>query len=360
MRFSYFGMKFIITFTILCCIIQPGCKKNNPIESYYVDTPDSSDNNAIAIYFLKDSTQTIKDILNANLEELVLEDKPWLTQQDIEFYDWSSHCIYLKEDKTYFFPGSIKLFYQFPRTWTDKVLIFTINKHICYVGYFLTESSLYEYQFPYIDSYDVGMYPKDIIHSQWVFLYKEDTRNNEEIKGKLGENMLLHLGINIQLGDTLWVKNADTATVKYKIIIKNNDSDNLLVFDPNNTLAELFNYFNNGPEFKNINTQKTYKSDYKMIKGPLKLTDWDPSWFTPIESGKSIERNIELKGYPPFIDGEYLIQLSFTGPVSISKEKRIYNNNRYWIGKTQSDVKQIQINIKNEMAKVKWKAIIIK
>jgi hypothetical protein len=62
--------------SIFSLIIFTGCS-DNPV------VPSIENNNVFAIFFLKDTTLTIEDIFNTNLADLVLADKPWITQDDI-------------------------------------------------------------------------------------------------------------------------------------------------------------------------------------------------------------------------------------------------------------------------------------
>ncbi len=62
-----------------------------------------AEDSTFGIYLLKDRTLSIGQIQNKNIDELELESKPWLASTDIDFYDYSSHCIYLKKDKSEFF-----------------------------------------------------------------------------------------------------------------------------------------------------------------------------------------------------------------------------------------------------------------
>lgn len=68
--------------------------ERNPI------SPSGEDKFAFAIYFLQDDDLKMKDVYNKNMNVLKLSPAPWLSDKDIRFYDWSSHCIYLKREKT--------------------------------------------------------------------------------------------------------------------------------------------------------------------------------------------------------------------------------------------------------------------
>ncbi|NWF89028.1 MAG: hypothetical protein HXY50_06140 [Ignavibacteriaceae bacterium] len=296
--------------------------------------------NAFAIYFLKDTTLTIKNILNTNLEDLELADKPWLSQNDIEFYDWSSHCIYLKKDKNYLFPGinldsSIsESFYKF---WNNKPFIVTANNKKCYIGYFLATLSSDIWPYPDIFDFDIRYYPSDIIHTEWSYPFANDKRNNENVRNGLIECDQLHEGLSITT-DSLWIDNADTATVKYVITIKNKDTDDLYVLDPDKMGTELFHYFTNGPAFYHTANKKTYESIYKEINKPEPTDYYDNNWFTKIEAGKSLTRMILLKGYQYLPDGDYYCSISLNNPYNINKKDRIATDGRYWIGPTRSEM----------------------
>lgn len=321
------------SFIFLIMIISIyGCTRNNPLVA-----PNNNTNN-FAIYFLKDTTITIDKIINTNLNDLKLSDKPWLTQDDIEFYDWSSHCIYLKKDKSYFIPdfNSFNLESLYKLNWLNKPLIIVTNEKKCYKIYFAGATSNVAYQYPDIFDFYIIYYPRDIINIDWQSINQKDIRNNEDVKKALIGKNLLHEGLNITI-DSLWIDNADTATVKYKITINNNDSDNLYVLDPDKMGTNLFHYFTNGPDFYNSTNSTQYWSSYKKVT-TLPLGYYDPNWFIKIESGKSIIRTILLKGYPHLPDGEYYCNFVYNNPVTISKEERMLADGRYWVGPTYSEL----------------------
>ena len=67
------------------------------------------------IFFLKDSTLRISHVRSLYFSELILATEPWLSSEDIDFYDFSVHCIYLKTDKSYFFNDFDEDPYEFRR-----------------------------------------------------------------------------------------------------------------------------------------------------------------------------------------------------------------------------------------------------
>jgi hypothetical protein len=124
--------------------------------------------------------------------------------------------------------------------------------------------------------------------------------------------------------------NGDTSTVEYSIIIKNNDVDDLYVFDPDKAGTKIFHFYNNGPNLNDLNSSNSYSSQYKITENPAA---WDSTWYTLVKSGESIARTISLRGYPDIPAGEYKIVMDYSCPKQISKIKRRNNAGRYWIGK---------------------------
>jgi len=327
--------KYIYAIIFTALVYYNGCKDNNPV------VPPTKTENTFAIYFLKDTTLTIKDILNKNLADLVLADRPWISQDDIDFYDWSSHCIYLKKDKSCFFPNYYEGYYALPKSWTDRPWIVVANSIPCYQGYFVTDASMDFFPFPEISALQTGTwgYPKDIITSEWPYWsFNADPRENESVKSSLMQNNLYHGGIGVFLdtiNSPIKIFNGDTTTVEYTIQIKNNDTDNLYVFDSDKVDNEIYHHYNNGPDFFNNSTYVSYESRYKKEKKP---NAWTSSWYTLLKSGEVIKRTIKLKGYPIIPIGKYLVELRYFCPTEgLNKNIREELNGRYWVGQTRSN-----------------------
>ena len=56
-------------------------------------------------YFLQDNSITLYNYRDKTDKEMAPQQQPWLSARDIDFYDFSSHCIYLKKKKSDIFPG---------------------------------------------------------------------------------------------------------------------------------------------------------------------------------------------------------------------------------------------------------------
>ena len=318
---------------VLIFIFNLNCiRDKNPIKVDQI-VPD------FGIFFLKDDNFKIYQILNENLSLFELQSKPWISEKDIDFYDWSSHCIYLKKDKSYFFPG-LQYFYRFPQEWTDRPFIFVANNLPCYAGYFSTEYSIDLYPAPYISSLEVGVFPKDVLASEWPFLNFPEPRENEVFKNALIKKGLYHGGIEVFL-DTIVtpikLTFGDTSTtVEYTICITNNDTDDLYIFDPDKVDVKYFFYYNNGPTFWNLDTGERYFGDTDIARNPGM---WNSSWYTLLKSGESIERTLTIEGYDLLPIGRYQVNLRYSCPKeNLSRDIRINSQGRYWLGKTHCNI----------------------
>ncbi len=324
---------FILVLTLLW-----NCERNrNPI------APDANDL-AFAIYFLQDANLKMKDVNNKDIEKLKLAQAPWLYDKDIRFYDWSSHCIYLKKDKAHFFPNwENNKFNEFPPEWADKPFMVVENGNRCYMGYFSSALSQYWIAPEISDGTNSG-YPSDVLCIEWIWLYHNSPQNHPDVRKSLINAGLYHGGISVTFDTTdantlRMIENADTSTISYKFTITNNDEDNLYIIDPDKTGSDLFHRFTNGPDFKNIETGKLYESMWKTIIKLPSIDYWSQEWFTKLESGHSIQRTVILKGYPYFPTGEYLFEFRFCGPViSMNKKIRELTDGRYWLGPTRSNI----------------------
>jgi len=161
-------------------------------------------------------------------------------------------------------------------------------------------------------------------------------RTDARIKEALIAGEVYHAGIDVDLINVEIIDNADTSTVRYSFIIKNNDTDALYVADPNLMGTNLFHYYTNGVEFRDSDNHYYY-SRYKTTSSPEPHDSWEPDWFVKIESGASISRIVVLKRYPHFPSDTYNCYFKYGGPSGIELDDRIISDGRYWIGSTETE-----------------------
>jgi hypothetical protein len=323
-------MKRIIFCSIL--IIVLGCsKKDEPLSTNGLE-------GLLEIYFLEDSSITGAQATQMEINQYSLKNNPWLTNDDIQFYDFSSHCIYLKGDKSQFFENDTGRYLLFTPFRANRPFIVVANKERCYIGSFHSLMLSTAPRGPYMDELDIGYYPRDVMHISKGWNDTVDTRNDGRIKDVLISLGLYHGGISVDLKSVNIVENADTSTVEYVFRISNIDHDNLYVVDPNKMGIDLFHYFTNGIVFQGNGV--LIQSMYKKVNTPS--TSWDATWFTEIPINSSIERTVRLRGYPKLLPGKYRCYFTFSDP-KVEKDNRYLTGGRIWLGSLVSSTIETEI-----------------
>jgi hypothetical protein len=292
---------------------------------------------------LQDSTITMAQAFSHGPSEFVLCPRPWLSVEDIEFYDFSSHCIYLKQEKSVFFPV-LEKGGMFPFSWWVKPFVVLASGQPRYLAMFNSGLSNADWPVPCI--VDLGQYPSDVLHIEWHWLLhgSADSRNDAMTRRALEEAGLYHGGLAVTLDAIHLVENTDSATISYSFTITNNDVDALYVVDPDLMGDGLFNYFNNGPEILRTTDATVYRTDHSGSIAPVPFDSWNPQWFGRLPSGASIQRVVTVPGYPRISSGSHMAEFLYNGPVNIDKAHRVLPDGRRWIGPTRSSAYALTVD----------------
>lgn len=206
---------------------------------------DSKDN--FSIHFLKDLTITIDQLQNLNLSDVKFDPTPWLSSKDIEFYDYSTHFIYLKTSFKDFFPdfndSNVNI-----EDWHFKPFVVCAFKKASYAGCLhLSICSHWRFDVFIMDRDVDENDDNDILRignsTPSIFAIpqsSEDVRNNINIKNALIKDGIYHAGLEVKLNDVTILENTDTAIVQYSFTITNNDQDNLYVINSEVMDKEIF------------------------------------------------------------------------------------------------------------------------
>lgn len=293
-----------------------------------------SDVSSFSIYLLKYHSLNLQQIKDSGINDLILDDTAWICGDDIEFYDYSTHCIYLSKMKNEFFTKELSI------SMNDQPFVVKANNKRCYIGSFHSGAMSLAPTKPYIDEISTMFFPTDVLYINpgWDSI---DERNNTNIETSLDNMNKLHYGIVVKIKNIQVVDNSDTASVLYTYELINHDKDNLYVLDPDKMGSDLFHYFTNGIDFRN--DDEYFSSEYKFVKQPEPFDSWQPSWFTEIKTGEKLQRTVLLKGYPPIPVGTYNCDFTFSSPLKIEKNDRYIENGRIWIGKIESETINISV-----------------
>lgn len=298
------------------------------------------DSNEFAIYLVANITlDKAYAVQDTDLSQLELQDKPWLSLADIDYYDISSHYIYLKETTSIFGEDDKESFV--------KPFVVVANGERCYLGYFLSRFSSLLPRSPCI------FYPTfladDVIAIEKPLPNGEsDVRNDPRIREVLAKAGKLNPGLKIILNDASVVNRAEVVTMSYSFTITNENDSPLYVPDPDKMGSSLFHYYTNGLWLTKIgNSQESFRASPSTVTSPEPLDMWDINWFTKLNSHESINRTVLLKGYDDnrIGYGDYQCSFTYKGPGMMSKNDRLRSDGRIWIGKI--DASTIVINIDN-------------
>jgi len=308
------------------------CSKNGT--SKKIEEPE------FGIYLLLDKSKEIRDVYNKDLEEWVINPSPWLTDKDVEFYDWSSHCFYLNKEKIHFFPKMLETM-LIPNSLISKPFVIVANGKKCYGGYFMSCKKPSTYPLPVISERSI-YYPLDVLP---IVSYTDfsHVRKNEHFETCLQNCGLYDGGLTISLTDSIWFELNDTSTIFYSLKFKNESSQDLFFLDPDKCSAEYF-YFNNGPILKSIASGREYEGCKYNIQ-TSEYPSWKTiKWYSRIKKGEVKVRNFIFKGYINLYEGDYMMEVKYSPPYEIDKTEREVDGARYWIGETKSDVVQFTIS----------------
>ena len=285
-------------------------------------------NSNFAIYFLADENMRAEEVMEKGINEVEFDSEPWLSEADITFYDFSSHCIYLKTDKSDFFE-----YYaggRFEPILMNKPFVVVAGGTRCYIGSLRSGLLSTAPPGPYMDELDLWYYPSDVMHISKAWSGENDPRSTDQIRDALSDLGLYHGGLEITLESANVHNSSSISTIQYTISITNLDADALLFMDPDLMGSARFHYFTNGVVFHN--ESGNYWAENRKVISPEPFDSWERSWFTRSGPGESLQRTVELEGYPEIPAGTYDCQLKFSHPTRIAKADRYFAGARYWLG----------------------------
>jgi hypothetical protein len=294
--------------------------------------------NGFAIYLVVNPTLVqAYATQDTDLSDLELQEEPWLSLKDIDYYDFSSHHIYLRETTDVFGKGGKRSF--------AEPFVVVVDGERCYLGYFLSTASSFLPRGPYI--HYPGFLADDVISIENSLLEGEtDVRYDPRIREAFAKAGKLNLGLEITLNDAKVVNRGEVATMGYSFTITNMSDSPLFVPDPDKMGSGLFHYFTNGLFLTRVDNPRESVWASKKPEIALDPFDkWDINWFTRLDSHESMNRTVVLPGYPGLDSGVYSCQFTYSGPGWISRSDRVLNDARIWIGKVGSST--IEISIEN-------------
>lgn len=298
----------------------------------------STNKTKIEFYFFENDSIT-DYITVADIDSLPLQAEPWLTQDDIAFYEWEGQNIYLKENKwdvldeyyngdTLIYPLKAQAF---------AIVLDDIPVYIGYINNFymnLNKSN------PEINEFTFMFYPENMISFFDMKLTDIPYNDDELIKDALIENDLFHGGLDISYDYDYGIvisDSNDVTSVEFQYKLKNLDQDNFLYLDPAKIGSEVFCWLNINPSFLGIDNAENVTRSFSSDIGDNLPDSSDfagDAIYSILNSGDSTTLHIRLSGYNSFTAGvKYNFILWFISPMNYgSSDFRTRNDGRIWTG----------------------------
>lgn len=264
---------------------------------------------------------------------IVANDKVVLNHNDFEYYDYSTHLIYLKNSKS--FVEDIEGIGEFK--------VFADKKEI-YAGQTVPGFHSFLPSGPIISTHPTG-YGDYIIPI--AFIQRIDTLGNvtpdlradEKIIKALKRFNQFHAGLSCEIKSVQYLSTND---VNVTLILKNNDSFNYYYLDPEKMGINLFHYFTNGLFIKNFTSHETYTHDIEHTQ-PEPWNSWNSEWLSIINGNESKIITISYDNFEQIPSGEYKATFEYPGlRFQVAKNELVQNNGQIWLGEINT-IKDITI-----------------
>lgn len=255
---------------------------------------------------------------------LVSNDKVILNQNDIEYYDYSAHLIYMKNKKS--FAGEIEGIEDF-NVFADKTKIYT--------GQIFPGYSSYMPSGPVIRTHPSG-YGDYITSIDFIQIIDKsgntlpDPREDERILKALKKYNQFHAGLSCEMKSVQYLASDN---VKVELEITNNDPFKYYYLDPDKMGMGLFHYFTNGLYFRDFESHETYTHKVQHTQ-PEPWNSWKKEWLSIINGHESKTITIIYDTFVEVPHGQYKATFQYPGlTYQVEKEDVKQANGQIWLGK---------------------------
>lgn len=248
-----------------------------------------------------------------------------LTSDEIDYYDLSTHFIYLKGTDSFLKDKMVR----------DSFQIYAAGEKI-YSGVF---HSMYMSSLPLGPSIDtpVIFYEEYVIPVTFSYYYDANGKQNPPVDPRKDPRILqalklsgqLHEGLKCEIRSLQAIQGS--SKVSLELELTNNDSFDYYHLDPDKMGMGLFHYFTNGLSFWSATQMKRYENHVQHIQ-PQPWDSWDISWLSLIRSGQKKTIWIHYTNFDLVPKGQYKLQFRFPGLGHVEKSQLVQRNGRIWLG----------------------------
>jgi hypothetical protein len=231
---------------------------------------------------------------------LVINDSITYNSNSIDFYDFSSHLIYLKSGNSF----------SFSNHGTFRI---QVDNEEIYIGQMIPMYSSYMPSGVFIrctptfyNDYIIPIGFSQIIDTEGNSI--EDPRNDSRIIDALEKYNQYREGLSSEI---ISVQRMTDNKVKITLELSNLETDNLLYLDPDKMGLELFHYFTNGLIIRD--SQRNSYTHKLTTQGPEPWDSWTVDWLTVINGNETKTFSIIYNDFDLLPVGEYTASFSYPG-----------------------------------------------
>jgi hypothetical protein len=291
----------------------------NPDNRYFVLQTDtlfifSSLDTVYSYLFVRQSNWIPKSAIgfHMNTGNLII-----LEQNEIDYYDFSAHLIYLKDEHSLIKSISGALI----DIYVDSTLIYPL------VLYPMITSSYSPYGANILSW--PSLYPDNVVFIDYAdFSGLTDKRNDDRIIDVLKKYGRFHEGLSCDIQS---IQVTTDNKVKLDLTLSNNDTFDYYYLDPVKMGLKLFHYFTDGLILTD-NQENKYMQRIGSIP-PVPWNSWNMGWLSLIKMGGKIDISILYDQFDTIPPGQYQASFQFPGlTYQIKKSDIQQEEGRIWLG----------------------------
>lgn len=257
---------------------------------------------------------------------LIINDSIIYNSNSIDFYDFSSHLIYLKSGNnfTYSIYGTFSILVDNEEVYTGQVCP-TYSSCLPYGAFVQSVPNFY-------NDYIIPIGFNQTIDTLGNII--DDPRNDSRIIEALKKYNQYKEGLSSEI---LSVQKQIDNKIKIIIQLTNLGSDKLLYLDPDKMGLGLFHYFTNGLIIKD--SQNNSYSHRVIFEIPEPWDSWKVDWLSVINENETKTVSLIYNDFDIMPSGEYTASFSYPGlTYQIKKEELQQNSGRIWLGQLNNTI----------------------
>jgi len=255
---------------------------------------------------------------------MTIGDKVVLTAKDIDYYDLSTHFIYLKGTNSFLTDKLVRDSFQI---YANSEKIYKGTFHSWYMSSMPLGPAIYTPGLFYGD-YLVPITYGSYINQDGKKVPPIDLRSDPRIIEALKSWNQLHVGLQCEI---LSVQFKSSGKVSLELELINNDSFNYYYLDPEKMGLGLFHYFTNGLSLWSPTLKQSFENHIQHIQ-PDPWDSWDMNWLSLIRSREKKVIRINYIDFDPITAGQYKLYFRFPGLSHVEKAELVQRNGRIWLG----------------------------